>query len=127
MLDGSGELVESVPTIYQTKIVPFLEDMFDRMEMSANMAGISIAGQIENAFQELTQNMGKYVSEFSVKAVKWISTGISGISGFFVKIVIMVVSTFFIAVDYEKIFDFIKSHIPKEKEASCYSYLHSQS
>lgn len=121
LLGGMEELVESAPTIYQMKIVPFLEDMSDRMEMSANMAGISIAGQIENAFHELTQNMGQYISEFSVKAVKWISTGISGIPGFFVKIVIMVVSTFFIAGDYDKIFDFIKNHLPKEKEASLYT------
>lgn len=120
MLGGAGKLVEAAPIIYQDKIVPLLENISDRMEMSANMAGISIAGQIENAFHELTQNMGKYISEFSVKAVKWISTGISGIPGFFVKIVIMVVSTFFIAVDYDKIFDFIKNHIPKGKEASLY-------
>lgn len=120
LLDGAGKLVEAAPIIYQDKIVPFLENISDRMETSANSVGIELAEQIENSFQKFTQNIGQYVSEFSMKAVKIISGGITEIPGFIVKVVVMVVSTFFIAVDYDKIFDFIRNHIPKGKEASLY-------
>ncbi|MBO5486293.1 MAG: sporulation integral membrane protein YtvI [Eubacterium sp.] len=118
MLGGAGKLVEAAPIIYQDKIVPFLENISDRMEMSANSAGIELAEQIENSFQEFTQNIGQYVSEFSMKAVKIISGGITEIPGFIVKVVVMVVSTFFMAADYDRIMAFFKEHIPQEKEVA---------
>lgn len=113
---GMGELVESVPAIYQNKIVPFLNEMSENMEVSASMADIGIAEQIKSAFQEFTQNMGRYVSDFSMKAVKIISVRVTEIPGFIVKIVVTVISTFFIAIDYDRIIGFLKKHIPTGKE-----------
>lgn len=116
LIGGMGELVESVPAIYQNKIVPFLNEMSENMEVSASMAGIGITEQIESAFQEFTQNMGRYVSDFSMKAVKVISVRVTEIPGFIVKIVVTVISTFFIAIDYDRIIGFLKKHIPAGKE-----------
>lgn len=109
-------MVESAPAIYQNKIVPFLNEMSENMEVSASMAGIGITEQIESAFQEFTQNMGRYVSDFSMKAVKVISVRVTEIPGFIVKIVVTVISTFFIAIDYDRIIGFLKKHIPAGKE-----------
>lgn len=116
LVGGMGELVESAPALYQNRIVPFLEEMSENMEISASIAGIGITEQIESAFQEFTQNMGKYVSDLSMKALKVISVRVTEIPGFIVKVVITVISTFFIAVDYDRITSFLKAHIPAAKE-----------
>lgn len=113
---GMGELIESAPAIYQNRIVPFLEELSENMEVSASMAGIGITEQIESAFQELTQNMGRYVPDFSMKAVKVISVRVTEIPGFIVKIIVTVISTFFIAMDYDRIIAFLKKCIPAGKE-----------
>lgn len=47
--------------------------------------------------------MGQCISDFSVRAVKWLSGGVTGIPGFIVKLVVTVVATFFMAIDFPKI------------------------
>lgn len=96
--------------------VPFLEELSENMEVSASMAGIGITKQIESAFQEFIQNMGRYVSDFSMKAVKVISVRVTEIPGFIVKIIVTVISTFYIAIDYDRIIGFLKKCIPAGKE-----------
>lgn len=114
------ELVESAPYFYQSRIVPFIEKLSYHMEMTANSAGMEISSQIEKVFQDVVQNMGTYISEFSVKMMSAASAGIKEIPGFFVKVIITIVSTFFIAIDYDKIFDFFKKYLPQDKVDALY-------
>ena len=53
---------------------------------------------------------------FSVKAVRMLSRGATKIPGFIVKLVVTVISTFFIALDFDTILSFFRKWIPAEKE-----------
>lgn len=75
----------------------------------------SVANTIENSFEEMTNNLGSYVSSLSVKVVQIISGGISGVPGFVIKLVITVVATFFFVGDYDGIIAFFKKLLtPKQ-------------
>ena len=75
----------------------------------------SVANTIENSFEEMTNNLGSYVSGLSVKVVQIISGGISGVPGFVIKLVITVVATFFFVGDYDGIIAFFKKLLtPKQ-------------
>lgn len=115
LLEGAGSLIASAPAIYSERIVPALEKIVNHLETVASPLDECMSQRIESNFQNISQTMGKYISEFSVKAVEWISTEAAAFPGFVVKIVITVVATFFMAADFDRIIAFFKNLIPAEK------------
>ena len=95
-LDGVENLIRQVPHFYNTTIVPVFETISNYLEESMTSVHPSVANTIENSFEEMTNNLGSYVSSLSVKVVQIISGGISGVPGFVIKLVITVVATFFL-------------------------------
>lgn len=116
LLEGAGNMIASAPVIYSERIVPALEKIINHLETAAAPLDECMSQQIENDFQTVSQEMGKYISEFSMKAVEWISAEMVAFPGFIVKIVITVVATFFMAADFDKIINFFKKFIPGEKQ-----------
>lgn len=117
LLDGLESLIRRVPYLYNTTIVPVFETISKHLEESMDNVHPSVAQTVENSFNEMTNNLGSYVSSFSVKVVQILSGGISGIPGFVIKLVITVVATFFFAGDYEGILSFFKRFLsPRQQE-----------
>lgn len=112
----AGNMVVSAPAVYYEKVVPFIGEIADSLQETVDSIDSAASQQIEAVFSEISQNMGQYISDFSVRAVKWLSGGVTGIPGFIVKLVVMVVATFFMAIDFPKITGFFKRCIPAEKE-----------
>lgn len=104
-------LIRCAPDFYNDKVVPIMESLSDKVEAAASSIDIGMSQKIESMFHELVQNTGKQISNSSVEIVKVLSEGIAGIPALIVKLVVMVVATFFIAMDYDRILDFIKKHI----------------
>lgn len=113
---AAGSIIVSAPTVYNETIVPFIGELADSIEEAVSSIDVDASQQIEDYFAEISQNMGQYISDFSVKAVKWLSGGVTGIPAFVVKLVVTVVSTFFMAVDFSKIMAFFKRRIPAGQE-----------
>jgi len=116
LLEGAGSIIASAPVIYSERIVPALEKIVNHLETVASPLDACMSQRIESDFQSISQTLGRYISEFSVKAVEWISTEAVAFPGFVIKIVITVVATFFMAADFDKIVSFLKKFIPKEKQ-----------
>ena len=117
LLDGLENLIRKVPYLYNTTVVPVFETISEYLEKSMDNVHPSVAHTIENSFNEMTSNLGSYVSSFSMKVVQILSGGISGIPGFVIKLVITVVATFFFAGDYDGILAFFKKFLSPKQEA----------
>ena len=105
----------SAPAIYNEKIMPLFLELSDWLERTFFMADSGMSQEIEAMFLNLSQSMGQFISDFSVKGVKWISGGVAGIPGFVVKLVITVVATFFMASDFPQIMGFFMRMVPEKK------------
>ncbi len=115
---GIGGMVVAAPSVYNEKIVPLIGELAASLEEAVSSVDAAASQQIEGVFTEISQNMGQYISDFSVNAVKWLSGGVTGIPGFVVKLVVTVVATFFMAADFPKITAFFQRRIPAGKEAA---------
>jgi hypothetical protein len=62
---------------------------------------------VKNMSSQFIQAIGELVSNISVKTVTIISTYASSLPGLFIRAVLMVISTFFISMDYERVTGFI--------------------
>ena len=61
----------------------------------------SLVSTLEDLFNQFTQSLGQMVSGLSVGAMGTISGIASSLPGLFIKLLLMIISTFFIAADYE--------------------------
>lgn len=116
LLEGTEKFVVSIPAIYDESIVPFLDEISEQLEVAAVSMDHSVSQKIEDTFLEISQNLGKYASDLSVNMVKWISGTAKGIPGFIIKLVITIVSTFFMAADFDKMTVFFQKVIPLDKK-----------
>lgn len=115
LLTTAGNLAISFPSLYKNEILPLLTDLSNKLEASTASMDVVISQKIESTFHDITQNLGQYVSDFSMNSVKMLSEKAAGIPTFIVKLVVTIVATFFIAADFDKIIFFLKKLIPKGK------------
>ncbi|MBQ2751799.1 MAG: sporulation integral membrane protein YtvI [Oscillospiraceae bacterium] len=98
-----NSFIEFVPTFYNTHIVPALNDIFVGIEITAMQTDTDIFSLLNQWEGEFMESLGNWISGVSVGAMGVISGMAASLPGFFVKLILTVISTFFIAADYDKL------------------------
>lgn len=113
-----SDFLFSIPTIYQENIVPAFNMVFDIIERTLSSMDPGIASEIDSLFQKYTNDIGEYIKTFSINAIMLISKSLTEIPGFIIKLIVMIISTFFFMIDYNKILITFINLIPRGKESS---------
>ena len=101
------EIIYSLPSLYNTRIEPFLILTFDNIEEIVLHMDPALVSTLNDIFNQFTKTLGQLISSLSMKAVSYISGYASSLPGLFIKILLMIISTFFIAGDYDKLAGFV--------------------
>ena len=104
--------VPQIPVIYANQIVPFIAEAFDSLETQMQDFDPAIVEVIDRASQELFSYLQKAISSISVAAVKLASAIITTMPSVILTVILMVVSTFFIVLDFEHIVEYVGSILP---------------
>lgn len=99
--------VVKMPEIYQDSISPFLTRVFevvDRFFMEANPDGV---GAMDELASGITGSLGALVSDMSKTLLNYITALAASIPELLLKLLILVISTFYMALDYRAISNFI--------------------
>lgn len=110
--------LEFIPRIYQEEILPLINYLYLEVTERIKFVDVEITEKLNGVFQSIIKNLGNYISTFSMNAIKKVTTGIAGIPGLIIKLVITIVSCFFFLLDYDKVIAFFVSLVPKGKEKS---------
>lgn len=105
--------LEIAPAIYQNEILPFLNRFLDTIRQRISFADVEVALKIEMILNNFLKNVGSYISSFSMNALGRLSSGIAGIPGLIIKLIICIISSFFFLLDYEKILQFFNQLVPE--------------
>lgn len=116
VIDWFLEFLEFMPRIYQEEILPLLNELYGLIATQISFADVEIADRLNAVFQNLIGNIGDFVSGFSMNAIRLITSGIAGIPGLIIKLILMIVSCFFFLMDYDKVMNFFSGLLPKKKE-----------
>ncbi len=103
VVDKVSAFIQSIPDIYNEGILPLFQLITQKVEEIALQFDENVAKEVENSLNEFITSIGKYISDFSFMAVKLISDGILGIPSLLINLIVTVVATFFLAVDFDKI------------------------
>lgn len=115
MFDWFLGFLEFVPRIYQEEILPLLYELYGIITTQISFADVGIAEKLNSVFQNLIGTIGNFISSFSVNAIKVLTSGIAGIPGLIIKLILMIISCFFFLMDYDKVINFFNSLLPKKK------------
>ncbi len=106
VLAMAESLIRSMPLIYNTSVEPLVTGMINMIEEAATRMDPSLSHVLDNLGNQLLQSMGQLVSNLSVRAMSFLSGLASSLPGAFIKLVLAIISTFFIAVDYDRLTGF---------------------
>lgn len=95
------DLIMNLPQIYAAHVEPVLTDIFGNVEQGLQKMDPSLVSTLEDLFNQFIQSIGQMVSSLSMSAMGAISGAASSLPGLFIKLLLMIISTFFIAADYE--------------------------
>ena len=112
LINEAGSILTSIPSTFSNQIMPFLDTMATRLETAVTPYDTQLANYIDSLTTSVVSNLGKFVTDFSKTAVVFVTNCATSIPGLIVQIVITVISTFFILLDYEKICKFLLQLVP---------------
>ena len=101
-----------IPLLYTTQIVPFMSETFDALEVQMQEFDPSIVDIIDRVSRELFSYLEKLISSVSVTAVRLASGIVTSMPTFILSVIVTVVSTCFIALDFDHIIGYIKGKLP---------------
>lgn len=105
-VSGVVGLVKKMPTMYETHMLPFFMEIMGNLQTIFAELDPSAVEVLNNLGSQMLSSLGQMVSNISVAAMGFASSFASSLPGLFIKLVVMIISTFFISVDYEILRDF---------------------
>lgn len=100
---GIRDLVVQLPRLYADYAIPIVSDLFVRFENFAYRLDTNLFSLIQGYDEQFLQWLGSFISGVSGKAVGAASGIAAAIPSLFIQIVLMVISSFFLAADYHEI------------------------
>ena len=99
--------ISKIPGIYNDTLRPALENLLDSLDDISVYFNEPVASAIENAIPNLISSLGSFITNASGTVLAWISSLATSLPSVMIKILIAMVASVFIAVDYDLIGKFI--------------------
>ena len=112
VISALEHFVPQIPVIYARQIVPFITDSIARLDVYLQDIDPEIVEVVDRLMREMVTNLEKMISSLSVAAVRLVSSIITGLPNVILSVILTVVSTFFISMDYDRVMGYIKSKLP---------------
>lgn len=117
IIAGLQRLLPLIPQLYDGYVEPFLTDAFAGFEELFSRTNSPILALISGWDEQFMDSLGSMVSGFSVRVMGTVSNLAASLPGFFIRLLLMVISTFFIAGDYRRITAFcVRQLSPRGRE-----------
>lgn len=115
LVTEAGGLLSSIPGLFTNVLVPLLQQLADNLETAASQYDPQLASLIDQAANSAMKTVGEFVTSSSASALRMVTGVATGVPGLLVKVIITVISTFFILLDYDKVIGVLRSMVPSGK------------
>ena len=109
-----GAFISALPGIVES-LIPHLTELGDEIEALLSPFGPSVARWVIELGDSIVQHLGQFATDLSAAAVKLVANGAVSLPGLIISIILTIVSTFYIAADYDMVIGFFKKLIPAQK------------
>ena len=115
LVKETGAFLAEMPDLFQNELYPYFSMLAQEVRDILGPIDSGFAEMIVELGRSLIQSLGQLIKDFSALAVKWVANGAISIPNAIIQIVITVVSSFYIAIDYRKVLDFFAALLPASK------------
>ena len=102
-----GELIASLPALYEAHINTLIGKIYDSLESSFIRLDPELMNALDTLIQDSAASIGEIISGLSMTVAGAVSGAASSLPGFLIRLLLMVISTFFISMDYDRLMGFI--------------------
>ena len=107
-------LITAIPRFYENSVVPGINRIYERaLAYAANMDP-SVKEALTSAVPNLISSVGSFVTNFSARAVTWLTSLATRLPTFLLNTMICLIATVFISVDFDRIKVFIRKNLPEK-------------
>ncbi|MBQ2948015.1 MAG: sporulation integral membrane protein YtvI [Clostridia bacterium] len=118
IISALEHFVPQIPALYTRLIVPFITETFETIEMHLQEYDPSVVSVFDRIARELFAYLEKLIGSLSVSAVRLVSSVVTGLPTVILSVIVTVVSTFFISLDYDHIVGFMKNCLPRSMQST---------
>ena len=113
-----GDFAMSVPDLFYDSVYPLIWDLGDQIQLVLEPIDMSLAQLVNEVGKTLASTLAGYATKFSAWAVRTVATGAVSIPGALIQLIIIVVSSFYMAADYQTVIGFLTGLIPRSHRDS---------
>lgn len=116
VISALEHLIPQIPVIYTNSLLPFIRLAFEELEVQMAEFDPEIVDIVDRMAKQLFTYLEQLISSLSVSAVRLVSAIVTGLPNVILSIILTVVSTFFISLDFDKVVGFLKSCLPAKMQ-----------
>lgn len=99
--------ISQISLVFDQQIKPYFTSAFDIIERAVYRIDPAIVDALNSWFNQFVKSLGDNLTNISITIVTAISNFASSLPGFLIRVLLMIISTFFIACDYDKLSRFV--------------------
>jgi sporulation integral membrane protein YtvI len=111
------DFFQEIPQLYNNVLVPWLSNALNNLEELASQIDPMLVEQVRIYSQQILESLGNLITSISVGSVSYITNIASKVPLFLVGFLLTVISSFFIAMDYQLIVNFLLDQISPSKRS----------
>ena len=96
----------NLPHLYEVHLLPFFTEILQNVESALVALDPALVAALDTLGTQMLQSLGQLIRTLSVTVVAFVTSTATALPGLFIKLVLMVISTFFIAIDYDRLTGF---------------------
>ena len=116
VISGIGDVFSLLPDLYRDTLEPGLVNLFDRIQDLAARYDMNLEETLESVGPQILSAAGNAVSSVSGRVVTWVSSLVTKVPRFLVGLIICVVATFFMSVDYDRMMNVLMHLFPERAQ-----------
>ena len=110
------ETVRALPQLYRNTLEPALETMFSSLAVYLDELDPAVVTALMDNMNSALGSLGSFVTNASVRIISYISGVAAAVPGSFLNVIITIIVTFFLAIDYPKVTGFILRQLPEKAD-----------
>jgi len=112
-----GNFAAAIPDLLENVLLPFFRSIARQIEQMLMPINPELADLIIDAGRSVAQSLISFATDLSTSLVKWVANSAVGIPGLIIQIILTVVSSFYMSIDYRLVLNFLKKLIPESKRS----------
>lgn len=112
IVDGSIAIIEKIPGLYYSTLEPGLQNLFRRAEAFASRFDPSILEAVQDSASSIIGTLGSKLTDLSGKLIVKLSSLATSIPSLLLNIIICLIATVFISLDFDNISAFFGENLP---------------